>query len=120
MSTNTFNGVFFLRSGPGRVRLSATRLAWRFSLAEREPGGGQLNHAAIWQGSDAELFVAQHSDRLKSGCALRLELERLRVDHDEVTGDIVECQLAPDRWPARSEAARSGIAAAVASTGAVA
>ena len=45
--------------------------------------------------------------------ALQLELERLRVEHDEVTGDVVECAIAPGRWAERNEATRAGVGAAV-------
>lgn len=99
------SGLFFLTSRPSLVRLhspdSGDLHAWQFSLLERTKRGGVQPLMAYWKGNDGALFVQIHAARLVGGCALNVELERVRPhpSRDGLEGFITGCSFAPERWP---------------------
>lgn len=98
-------GLFFLTARPALVLLTspeggATRRGWRFSTVERTKRGVQ-RVVAVWEGVEGAAFVEVHAKRLVKGCALNLQLERVRPapDRDGLAAAISACSLAPERWP---------------------
>lgn len=97
--------LFFLTSRPSLVHLHSPEggdlMGWQFSLLERTKRGGVQSLSAYWKGQDGAFFVQTHAVRLVRGCALNLELERLRPhpSRDGLEGFITACSLAPERWP---------------------
>lgn len=98
-------GLFFLTGRPSLAHAMSPDegdvILWQLPLVERTRRGVQ-KVTAYWRGTDAALFVQIHADRLKSGQALNLELERVRPVLNELTAHVTACSLAPDRWPVTS------------------
>ncbi|WP_390342322.1 hypothetical protein ACFJIS_18895 [Variovorax boronicumulans] len=98
-------GMFFLTARPSLVHMTSPEqgdvTGWQFTLLERTKRGGTQALVAYWKGTEGALFVQAHAKRLVRGCALNLELERLRPHRsgDGLEGYITACSLAPERWP---------------------
>lgn len=99
------SGLFFLTGRPSLVELISPdpgprRVGWQFSTLERTQRGVQ-RLVAIWEGDTAAAFVTTHTAALKKGCALQLELQRVRPasNRDGLCASIVACAIAPARWP---------------------
>lgn len=96
-------GLFFLTARPSLVHLQSptggSTTGWQFPMLERTKRGVQPMHA-YWMGTDGAAFVQAHADVLVSGCALNLELDRLRPhpSRDGLEGFITTCAIAPPRW----------------------
>ncbi|CAN5859638.1 hypothetical protein BH11PSE13_BH11PSE13_12450 [soil metagenome] len=112
-------GLFFLTKRPVQVVLiSPTEgkvRGWEFDLVERLDDKSEVRMVALWRGVEADRAVIALWENLKAGCALSLDLERIRVKDGAMRARIVACALAPARWPGRSEAASSALASAITS-----
>jgi len=95
-------GLFFLTGRPSLVHMKSPAqgdvTAWGLPLIERT-GKGTQHVRAFWLGTEGASFVQIHAARLKSGQALKVELDRVRPDSDGLWGYVTSCELAPDRWP---------------------
>ncbi len=95
----TASGVLFLRSPPYTAKLPTGRPQYLLPLLERR-GLGVQHVTAIWQGDEAEAFMAAHGDTLRAGRPLSLSFSRLSCHNNELHGVVHSCALAPQRWAA--------------------
>ncbi|RYF58016.1 MAG: hypothetical protein EOO27_13820 [Comamonadaceae bacterium] len=95
-------GLFFLSGRPSLIRAASPVDGdvhdWAFPLIERTDRGVS-KVVAYWRGTDAARFVQANAERLKAGQALRIEVDRIRVEKNELAATVLDCALAPDRWP---------------------
>ena len=90
------SGLFFLRQSACSAVTSGGERSVILPLCER--AGRQVRHVtALWTGPIAAQFFDAHGPALRAGRALSIELMNLRVHHTEIMGDVLTCELAPDR-----------------------